>query len=208
MRIQYFKRICLIAFIFLFLNAIDAAYAENTELIYIETKSKNIDQLEKEIDKLHSFGIHVYHIFPPNTVLARINHDSELDFYRFGFKKLHYPKVIFRDGTKPKNKIAFSAWKYILNQIYENNTMQSKTNQELTTYREKNHIPQDDIFYYESESLRISKADGYTSQFMIGRSAIKIILMESIANGVEDENWTKDQEDLVVAEIVKGADYL
>jgi hypothetical protein len=43
MRIQYFKSICFIAFIFFFLKAIDAAYAENTELIYIETKSKNID---------------------------------------------------------------------------------------------------------------------------------------------------------------------
>lgn len=198
---------CLALLTFFFINSNGSANAEDAELVYIETKSKSTDQIESEIITLQSFGIHASHIFPPNAIIARACYNSELDLGRLGFKSLHYPDTIFHDGTIPENQMAFGAWQSVINQDHNDANMQTQHNRELIRNFDDERVPPDDIFYDETDGLQTGKAEAYTSQFLIGRSAIKIILMESIANGEGDENWTTDQENLAVAEIVKGADY-
>lgn len=53
--------------------------------------------------------------------------------------------------------------------------------------------------------LSVDEADKYTSCYMIGRVTVGIILMES--NG-SDENWTDEQEEITINEIVQSLDYL
>ncbi len=59
--------------------------------------------------------------------------------------------------------------------------------------------------YEDSAQQRTSTHEMYTSNYMIGRIALNVILMES--NG-DDENWTTEQEDLTIGEIVQGTDFL
>ena len=175
---------------------------------YVEYTTANMEQLEMEINSLKSQGIRVVHIIPPNVLLTK-------DLVKCDYTKIENPQLNLIispendnniDESRVINKEAYNIWRYLvcaqmdepIIKDFENNSGEKDN----ISQKLENLVISDN---YNSPKYPFPYADEmFTSNFMIGRIAVNIILLESIG---DDENWTVEEEDTTIAEIFDATSY-
>ena len=169
--------------------------------------AQNIDQTQQAIDFIEANGGNVRHVFPPDVLIAYL--PPEVDQKVTG--RLFISQVVREEFNTEDylpeiktNKLAISAWNYLLT---DNESVQADLS-EVTLLGKDTHPPLHELKGEEAlsrEVLAVVEADKYTSCYMIGRVAVGVILMESAGDA---ENWTVQQEQITISEIVEGLDRL
>ncbi|MCX6832542.1 MAG: hypothetical protein NT028_10520 [candidate division Zixibacteria bacterium] len=171
-----------------------------TALKYIEFATDHFNQLDSAIQAVEQSGATVVHIFPPNCVLAMLPESAQ----RLGENCVVYdsPASFRKSGKSPINEPAYMAWSH----LYAGDTEVARNPGQIPA-------PLTGCVKYFADSTaagydpnaRTSTPDLFTSNYLVGRIALSIILMES--NG-GDENWTQQQTNKTIAEIVQGTNFL
>jgi hypothetical protein len=183
--------------------AATVALQAKTKLYYLEFNTATYEALEKQLATLELAGLRAAHIFPPNAVIAEVPAGS------FGVveKSAGITTVVDPERSEssvfdPANRLAFDIWRGLiaaLNEPHDRTFSLSEPPQGCV-----------ELFSPLVDSTGVRSAltaerEMFTSNFMMGRVAVNVILMES--NG-GSENWQVSQITRAEIEIVDGLDYL
>lgn len=177
------------------------------EICYLEFKCDEFNQLERRIESLEALGLSVRHVFPPNAVIVNA---GEIDVANAS-KLPGIPTQVVQESScydnrlEPKNVMAFSAYQHLISPPANSELKSDTAPTPLSNCLVFPEELRDSAGYSEFEGFRTVDGDMFTSLYMYGRVAVKIILIESIG---QDENWYPEAESNTVDEIVEGLDFL
>jgi hypothetical protein len=174
-------------------------------LILLNAKSQT--ETEEAIKLIEYFGGKVRHVFVPDVLIGYVppEVDHKVVGQSFISQLIHeeFNPVAYVSESKT-GKVAISAWNHLLS---GDGLLESG----WSHVPKLGHDTQPPLHELEGEEanspdvLDVAEADKYTSCYMIGRVAVGVILMESIW---ETEDWTAQQEQNTIYEILFGLDRL
>lgn len=159
------------------------------------------------IDSLQMTGLNVVHIFPPQAVIVEAG-DIDVpamqsnSMIRLAVRDLSSATVT---STKPANELAFAAWKYITDPANATDGLRDSSARLLNCQDDFSDIPLNLTDQPPLRAPMMSPTGMITGNFMLGRIAVKMVLMESSGPA---ENWGPVFENKTVSEIVQGLDWL
>lgn len=197
----------------LFSVNVHADSANNTALILLEG---DIHSMNEVIDFIEENNGKVMHVFPPQILIARISPELEEELLKKeNVLEVHFNAVNAEEKKElisPNFEIALNAWNNRFNKSEsisssappvilgdaliapKEKLIEPVKGNEINTVNELGNFPP--FGFYE------------TSEFLIGSTAVGIVLPES--NGLidnDDENWTSQEESNVLSEIMDGLEW-
>lgn len=172
---------------------------DSTNEALIILKSDQRSDLLAAADALEALGAHATHIIPPSSIIAFVPLEVEAQVRALeNVSELHRGMVTALDSVKEDTGNAVGAWNYLKNPVVRIMDVPDV------------HIPNDmrylDDHGISISSIGVSAAPGtnQTSEFMIGKIAVGIILPESTGN---TENWSDTRRNQVFSEIVTAMNW-
>jgi hypothetical protein len=167
-------------------------------------------ELDRIVQEISSLGAHVLHVLPPRVLIGQVSEAVE------GAVRTH-PAVlaVYRTTVEPPDEtgplgeaaLGIGVWNQLINPA----TFQAATLSELATPLAGDAFHPADVGHDHPFRAAGDDAAGspppsayQTSEFMIGKIAVGIVLPESTGSG---ENWSSARQDQVIQEIVTGCNW-
>ncbi len=188
----------------LFMIPTEGSGAE-TAPVMISFPSNTMAELDDRVVELERMGVRVVHIFPPTTIIGETASLPKL------LKVIRDAEIISThpysvSGKSETRAIAAYVWNYLFEQKDSGENVAVNEN-DLSRSCET-ASPQIAAEYLEAWSKfqpNTNLANTFTSNYMVGRVAVKIALMESAGSA---ENWGPVFENIAIAEIAQGLDWI
>jgi len=182
------------------------AMAAPEGLVYVRLDAGDLATTESSIQHMEALGIIVSHTFPPDQLIVRAT-ETQVP----ALKTL--PGVIDVVSEKDREELLTRGDQLPSPaRVFTYMTDPARTQEHPTEGRlsaggcllRPSLPPGFDPSLKQRRPL-VSSVSLYTAEYMVGRVALVVILMESAGNA---ENWTPDKEAIAMGEIVQGADWL
>jgi hypothetical protein len=171
---------------------------KTNSLILLDHQS-GIDFTDSAIELVNKCAGEVYHVFRSKVLMGYVPPDNVAHLIgKAGILNI-YQNQTQPDKTDPITNSAIQAFNNLLQPVKEltEEEMQKRT---LEGIRDKVRIT------YPSKSSKTDLPDRFTSEYMIGRVAVGIVIVEG--NGDPQYDWTPQGLDSVTAQIIQGLDWL
>ncbi len=183
--------------------AVTTSLQARTRLYYLEFNTVTYEELENQLAVLELAGVRAAHIFPPNAMIAEVPTVSFGVMERgAGITTVVDPEHSESPAFDPANRLAFDVWRGLIAALNEPHDRSFSLSEPPQGCVERFSPLVDST---GGRSVLTAEREMFTSNFMIGRVAVNVILMES--NG-GSENWQVSQITLAETEVVDGLDYL
>jgi len=173
--------------------------ATKTNSLILLDHGSGIDLTDSAIELVNHYAGEVYHVFrpkvlmgyvPPNNITHLIAKAGILDIYQSQTEP---------DKADPMVNSAIKAFNNLLQPVKEL-TEEEMQKRSLEGIKDKVRIT------YPTKDSKTGLSDRFTSEYMIGRVAVGIVIVEG--NGPPQFNWTQQGLDSVTTQIIWGLDWL
>ncbi len=176
-------------------------YPAKGELLYLRTNSDDIPTLDNQIGRLNKMGLHVRHIFPPNELIAEISPLLEPTWPRPSFVLESYNRLqlLYHPPFDCQLYPVKCAARYLQFTPHSYGdtidlVLDGCEDGGITKFADSS----------QSTPPRTDPAQRYNAMYMIGRTAVSFLFMESIGNA---ENWTALSRQDMFEQAVLGLDW-
>lgn len=177
------------------------------ELKYVQLNTTNMAQLDSAIAAIQGCGGVVRHVFPPDVVFATLPDFAESWLtQKPAIQLIASESSELRQSSERRVQITQSVWSHLIARR-DGSPADSREPRPLSNCFLKIDAPpaiQEELLR-QVRGSRTAFPDRLTSNFLLGRIAVKIILVESDGG---DENWWTAAEDQTIAQIVEGLNAL
>jgi hypothetical protein len=172
------------------------------ELFYIRTNAENYEQLEEQTALLNTAGFHVRHIFPPNELIVsgKVFDGKWKGKPSFVTEFVSESEAMLRTPGSGDD-IIYQSFRSLATTPFQSDTLHLD---KLPAQLKSDCFGKADTAANRALSPLTSEPDRFTANYMLGRTAVALMFIES--NGGL-ENWTANSKQAMFNSAIQGFDW-